>query len=487
MRHTATTRRTSRCGSPVSAGSHHARWRRRSPRRSAPYRASSESRWQAPASSTSSSATSGTRRRCRSSSPQATASAPAPRRRRSACRWSWSPPTRQARSRSRPPATARTATPWRGCSPSPATRSSASTTATTRARRSIASAPPWTQCGAARSHPKTGTTGLTSPSSPRRRATRCRGCWRRSKRRSQRFRIRFDTIERQSEVETEVEQTLPLLDTYEDDGALWARTSAHGDDKDRVLVRSNGAPTYFAVDAAYVRRKYARGFDRLVYVLGADHHGYVARLQALAEMLGHPRGSLEVLLYQLVHLVKGGEATKMAKRRGDVVFLDEFVDEIGVDAARWYLVSRGHDQTIEIDVDVAAEKTQKNPVYYVQYAHARIAGILAQGRERPGDAEQRAHTIGAARGRGAGPAQAPAGLPAGRRRGGGPARTPRDPDLCDPRRRRLPPLLPPPQGARLRAGGDPPRPVPGDQAGRGPLPGSRRHRRARPDVTPSRG
>jgi arginyl-tRNA synthetase len=192
----------------------------------------------------------------------------------------------------------------------------------------------------------------------------------------ERFRIRFDTVERQSEIETEVEPTLSLLDTFEDDGALWARTSAHGDEKDRVLVRSNGAPTYFAVDAAYVRRKYAKGFDRLVYVLGADHHGYVPRLQALAEMLGHPRDSLEVLLYQLVHLVQAGEATKMAKRRGDVVFLDEFVDEIGVDAARWYLVSRGHDQAIDIDVDLASEKSQKNPVYYVQYAHARIAGIL---------------------------------------------------------------------------------------------------------------
>ena len=118
-----------------------------------------------------------------------------------------------------------------------------------------------------------------------------------------------------------------------------------------------------------------------MYVLGADHHGYVARLQALAEMLGHPRDSLEVLIYQLVHLTKGNEATKMSKRRGDVVFLDDFVDEIGVDAARWYLVSRGHDQTIEIDVDLAAEKTAKNPVFYVQYAHARIAGIL---RNAPG-------------------------------------------------------------------------------------------------------
>ena len=117
-------------------------------------------------------------------------------------------------------------------------------------------------------------------------------------------------------------------------------------------------------------------------MLGADHHGYVARLQALAEMLGHPRDSLEVLIYQLVHLTRGGEAAKMSKRRGDVVFLDEFVDEIGVDAARWYLLSRGHDQTIEIDVDLAAERSQKNPVYYVQYAHARIAGVLRNAGDR---------------------------------------------------------------------------------------------------------
>ena len=205
-----------------------------------------------------------------------------------------------------------------------------------------------------------------------------------------RFRIHFDTYERQSLVETEIPEAIALLDTFEQEGALWARTSAHGDEKDRVLVRSDGTPTYFAADAAYVRRKYAKGFDRLVYVLGADHHGYVARLQALAEMLGHPRASLEVLIYQLVHLTKGGEATKMSKRRGDVVFLDDFVDEIGVDAARWYLVSRGHDQTIEIDVDLAAEKTAKNPVFYVQYAHARIAGIL---RNAPADLVAQSHTV----------------------------------------------------------------------------------------------
>jgi len=192
----------------------------------------------------------------------------------------------------------------------------------------------------------------------------------------ERFRIHFDTWSRETEVEPEIPEAVALLDTYEEDGAVWARTSVHGDDKDRVLVRSDGEPTYFAKDAAYMRRKYAGGFDRLIYVLGADHHGYVARLQALAEMLGHDRESLEVLIYQLVHLVEGGAAKRISKRRGDVVFLDELLDAVGVDAARWYLVSRGHDQTIELDVDLAKERTNKNPVYYVQYAHARIAGIV---------------------------------------------------------------------------------------------------------------
>ncbi len=203
----------------------------------------------------------------------------------------------------------------------------------------------------------------------------------------ERFRIHFDSWERQSAVEVEIPEAIALLDTFEDDGAVWARTSEHGDDKDRVLVRSGGEPTYFAADAAYIRRKYTRGFDRLIYVLGADHHGYVARLQALAEMLGHPRESLEVLIYQLVHLVEGGAAKKMSKRRGDVVFLDELVDAIGVDAARWFLVSRGPDQTIELDVDLAKERTSKNPVYYVQYAHARIAGILRNAAGVPTEPE----------------------------------------------------------------------------------------------------
>jgi arginyl-tRNA synthetase len=197
----------------------------------------------------------------------------------------------------------------------------------------------------------------------------------------ERFRVGIDTWTRETEVEAEIPEAIALLDTYEADDAVWARTTGHGDDKDRVVVRSDGAPTYFAKDAAYIRRKYARGFDRLVYVLGADHHGYVARLQALAEMLGRPRESVEVLVYQLVHLVEGGEAKKMSKRRGDVVFLDELLDTVGVDAARWFLVARGHDQAIELDVDLARQRTQKNPVYYVQYAHARIAGILRNAQE----------------------------------------------------------------------------------------------------------
>jgi arginyl-tRNA synthetase len=197
----------------------------------------------------------------------------------------------------------------------------------------------------------------------------------------ERFRVHFDTWARESEFEAEVPEAIALLDTFEEDGAIWVRTSAHGDDKDRVVVRSDGTPTYFARDAAYIRRKYARGLDRLIYVLGADHHGYVARLRALAAMLGSSPDSLEVLIYQLVHIVEGGEAKKVSKRRGDVVFLDELLDTIGVDAARWYLVSRGHDQTIELDVDLARERTQKNPVYYVQYAHARIAGIVRNAGE----------------------------------------------------------------------------------------------------------
>jgi arginyl-tRNA synthetase len=200
----------------------------------------------------------------------------------------------------------------------------------------------------------------------------------------ERFRIHFDSWAKQSELEQRLPEYLPRLDTYERDGALWARSSAYGDDEDRVLIRSEGgAPTYRAADVVYLADKLDRGFDRAIYVLGADHHGTRNWYAAVARMLGYDPSRVEVLLYQLVHLTKGGEQTKMSKRRGDIVLLDDFMDEIGVDAARWYLVKSGPDQTIDIDVDLAAERTQKNPVYYVQYAHARIAGILRNA----GDAE----------------------------------------------------------------------------------------------------
>jgi arginyl-tRNA synthetase len=195
----------------------------------------------------------------------------------------------------------------------------------------------------------------------------------------ERFRIHFDGWARQSVLEAELPELLPALPTYEREGAVFVRSSEYGDEKDRVLIRSSdrgGLPTYAAADIAYLRDKLERGFDRAIYVIGADHHGVRGWYEVVARMLGYDPGRVEVLLYQLVHLTRAGEATRMSKRRGDVVLLSELIDEIGVDAARWYLVNRGHDQTIEIDVDLARERSEKNPVYYVQYAHARIAGIL---------------------------------------------------------------------------------------------------------------
>jgi len=202
----------------------------------------------------------------------------------------------------------------------------------------------------------------------------------------ERFRVHFDSWVLQSDLENRLPEYLPRLDTYEQEGAVWARSSAYGDDDDRVLIRSperGGTPTYRAADVVYLADKLDRGFDRAIYVLGADHHGTRRWYAAIARMLGYDEERVEVLLYQLVHLTRGGEQAAMSKRRGEVVFLDDFVDEVGVDAARWYLVNRGPDQTIEIDVDLAAERSEKNPVYYVQYAHARIAAI----RRNAGDAE----------------------------------------------------------------------------------------------------
>jgi arginyl-tRNA synthetase len=191
-----------------------------------------------------------------------------------------------------------------------------------------------------------------------------------------RFRVHVDDWVRESELDVDAGLQALAEHTYEAEGAVWLRTSAFGDDKDRVLVRADGRPTYLAGDVAHTLWKYGRGFQRLIYVLGADHHGYIGRLKALAAAFGHDPNAVEVLIYQLVHLIEGGEARQMSKRHGDVVLIDELMDEIGVDAARWYLVRSSHEQAMEIDVDLAREKSEKNPVYYVQYAHARIAGIL---------------------------------------------------------------------------------------------------------------
>jgi arginyl-tRNA synthetase len=175
--------------------------------------------------------------------------------------------------------------------------------------------------------------------------------------------------------------------TYEKDGALWMRTSEMGDDKDRVVVRAGGEPTYFAADIAYHRDKLERGFELLINVLGADHHGYIARLQAAIAAVGGAEGTLEVEIMQLVNLVEGGERSRMSKRRGEFTTLDELLDDIGVDAARFFLVQRSHDTPIDIDLDVARKRSNENPVFYVQYAHARICNIFRRAESGEGGGE----------------------------------------------------------------------------------------------------
>jgi arginyl-tRNA synthetase len=172
-----------------------------------------------------------------------------------------------------------------------------------------------------------------------------------------------------------------LGEVYRSEGALWLRTSAHGDDKDRVLVRSGGEHTYFASDVAYHQDKLARGFQRLIDVWGADHHGYQARMQAAFVALGGRPGALELLILQFVHLVEGGSRTSMSKRAGTFETLDELIDAIGADAVRWFLLARSHDTTVDLDLDLARRQSAENPVYYVQYAHARIASVLDRAGE----------------------------------------------------------------------------------------------------------
>ena len=169
---------------------------------------------------------------------------------------------------------------------------------------------------------------------------------------------------------------------YEADGATWLRTTDHGDDRDRVLVRGTGEWTYFAADCAYYLDKRERGFDKVVIMLGADHHGYIGRLRAMATCFGDdPDKTLEILIGQLVNLVKDGEPLRMSKRAGNVILLADLVDAIGADAARYALARYSSDQTIDLDLDLWARKTNDNPVYYVQYAHARLSSLQRNAAE----------------------------------------------------------------------------------------------------------
>ena len=170
---------------------------------------------------------------------------------------------------------------------------------------------------------------------------------------------------------------------YRSDGALWLRTTEFGDDKDRVLERSTGQTTYFAADVAYAENKLERGFDLLVLPLGSDHHGYVARMKANIAALGVDPDRLEIPILQFVHIVEGGARASMSKRRGEFITLDELIAEIGVDATRYFMLSRSNDSMIDLDLDLARSQSAENPVYYIQYAHARIASVRRKaGEER---------------------------------------------------------------------------------------------------------
>jgi arginyl-tRNA synthetase len=207
-----------------------------------------------------------------------------------------------------------------------------------------------------------------------------------------RFGVEFDGwfSERSLDEKGEVEAALAKLEerghTYRSEGALWLRTTEFGDDKDRVLIKDDGEPTYLAPDVAYHRDKLARGYERLIDVLGADHHGYAPRLRAALAALGADPDVLEALIMRLVHIVDSGERVQMSKRSGDFISLDELIEDIGVDATRWFMLWRSHDTTVDLDLELARRESSDNPVYYVQYAHARIAGILLKAGEEAGEA-----------------------------------------------------------------------------------------------------
>ena len=176
--------------------------------------------------------------------------------------------------------------------------------------------------------------------------------------------------------------------TYEKDGAIWLKTTEFGEEKDEVLIRSNGIPTYFAADIAYHKNKYDRGFKRVINIWGADHHGHVARMKRSMDAIGYNGDDLTVLLMQLVRLYQNGEVVRISKRTGQYVTLQELIEDVGKDAARYFFIMRNPDSHLDFDLDLAKQQSSDNPVYYVQYAHARISSILkATGKAAPKAAE----------------------------------------------------------------------------------------------------
>ena len=201
------------------------------------------------------------------------------------------------------------------------------------------------------------------------------------------FRVHFDVVSHETplhvsgDVERRLDELTAAGHTYVDEGALWFRSSAFGDEKDRVLRRANGVTTYLAADVAYHLDKAERMGDRMIDILGADHHGYIGRLKAVLAASDHDPDRLEVLIVQLVSLLEDGEARRMSKRAGTLVTLGELVRDIGVDAARFFLVERSSDTTMDLDIGLAREQSQENPVYYVQYAHARCCALQRKAAE----------------------------------------------------------------------------------------------------------
>ena len=191
-----------------------------------------------------------------------------------------------------------------------------------------------------------------------------------------------DSLHTSGAVDRAVAQLQQRGHIYVSEGATWLRSTDFGDDKDRVIIKSDGQPAYFAADIAYFLDKRERGFDLCIYMLGADHHGYIARLKAAAASLGDDPETIEVLIGQMVNLVRDGVPVKMSKRAGTVITLDDLVEAIGVDAARYALIRSSVDQTMDIDLQLWASATNDNPVFYVQYAHARVASLLRQADEK---------------------------------------------------------------------------------------------------------